>query len=146
MQVLHLKCSSCSQCPAVVPQASHAFPPTLLHPLTLPTPQIPHPLINRSITTSSQQRGVLILPGLGNSNGDYSKLAGLLQSKYGLTVSVAEVARLDWARNFLALTDGVWCYREGEACACVRACGCVCVRVCVCSSSQACGLTCVLAL
>lgn len=53
------------------------------------------------------QRGVVILPGLGNSSSDYSELQDTLQAKR-LSVKVADVKRYDWARNAAALTDINW--------------------------------------
>ncbi|GAX73111.1 hypothetical protein CEUSTIGMA_g564.t1 [Chlamydomonas eustigma] len=55
----------------------------------------------------AQKRGVLILPGLGNNKADYHDLSIFLK-ELGLTVEVAAIARLDWSRNALALTDGNW--------------------------------------
>jgi len=46
-----------------------------------------------------------MLPGLGNSSGDYHKFAELLQDKYNCDVEIAQVARIDWARNAAGLTD-----------------------------------------
>lgn len=42
---------------------------------------------------------MLILPGLGNSDGDYAPLAHSLLSAGHRSVSVARVARHDWLRN-----------------------------------------------
>jgi predicted dienelactone hydrolase len=50
---------------------------------------------------------VVILPGLGNSAADYADLADSLRAR-GLAVRVADVARLDWGRNALALRDPAW--------------------------------------
>ncbi len=52
-------------------------------------------------------RWLLCVAGLGNSADDYEALAQRLRSQ-GLAVEVAQVARLDWGRNALALTDGNW--------------------------------------
>ena len=49
-------------------------------------------------------RGVLILPGLGNSKADYSDLADALRERDFEPV-VADVARVDWLRNAAGLTD-----------------------------------------
>jgi NAD(P)H-hydrate repair Nnr-like enzyme with NAD(P)H-hydrate epimerase domain len=59
----------------------------------------------RGSNSDPAQRGVLILPGLGNNAADYTKLAGLLQEK-GMAVQVAQVERIDWSRNAAALTYG----------------------------------------
>jgi NAD(P)H-hydrate repair Nnr-like enzyme with NAD(P)H-hydrate epimerase domain len=59
----------------------------------------------RSSTSGPPQRGVLILPGLGNNAADYTKLADLLQDK-GMAVQVAQIERIDWSRNAAALTNG----------------------------------------
>ena len=48
------------------------------------------------------RRRVVILPGLGNCDADYSRLAALLRSR-GAAVKVARVARIDWARNAAGL-------------------------------------------
>lgn len=58
-------------------------------------------------SSNSTNRGVLILPGLGNCTEDYDQLKVDLQ-KRGLTVQVAKVARPDWSRNAAALTDDRW--------------------------------------
>lgn len=63
---------------------------------------------NASASTSSgASRGVLLLPGLGNNAADYDDLAARLRSM-GMAVQVAPVARIDWSRNALALTDINW--------------------------------------
>lgn len=46
-----------------------------------------------------------MLPGLGNSSADYHAFAELLQEKYNCDVEIAQVARIDWARNAAGLTD-----------------------------------------
>mmetsp|Transcript_42427 Transcript_42427/g.100690 ORF Transcript_42427/g.100690 Transcript_42427/m.100690 type:complete len:329 (+) Transcript_42427:170-1156(+) len=47
-------------------------------------------------------RAVVILPGLGNSSGDYTALSTLLTDR-GLHVETASVARIDWMRNAAGL-------------------------------------------
>lgn len=47
---------------------------------------------------TAPRRGVVLLPGLGNSRGDYDALVQQLRSR-GLAVQVADVARVDWLRN-----------------------------------------------
>ena len=56
---------------------------------------------------AAPRRGVLVLPGLGNSAADYADLAAKLRAR-GLAVAVAPVERYDWARNALALADPNW--------------------------------------
>lgn len=50
------------------------------------------------------QRGVVILPGLGNSAADYAAISADLKER-GLAVEVARVSRPDWLRNAAGLTD-----------------------------------------
>lgn len=56
-------------------------------------------------TCRASKRGVVLLPGLGNSSADYHKFAELLQEKYSCDVEIAQVSRIDWARNAAGLTD-----------------------------------------
>eukprot|EP00892_Ulva_mutabilis_P010479 jgi/Ulvmu1/7803/UM004_0032.1 len=58
-----------------------------------------------SVACRASKRGVVMLPGLGNSSADYGKFAEVLQDKYNCDVEIAEVARIDWARNAAGLTD-----------------------------------------
>ena len=55
-------------------------------------------------TCARSQRGVVVLPGLGNSYRDYIDMAALLEAK-GLLVEVAQVARADWFRNAAGLRN-----------------------------------------
>ena len=50
------------------------------------------------------KKGVLILPGLGNSYKDYAELAERLHAR-DFDVEIAQVARADWLRNAAGLTD-----------------------------------------
>lgn len=54
---------------------------------------------------AAEKQPVVILPGLGNSSGDYDKLSELLEGRYSCDVEVAPVNRLDWGRNAAGLTD-----------------------------------------
>ena len=55
---------------------------------------------------ATTQRAIVILPGLGNNQSDYTKLSSLLTSKDpSLVVTTANVSRLDWARNARGLLD-----------------------------------------
>jgi alpha-beta hydrolase superfamily lysophospholipase len=56
-------------------------------------------------STTSPDRAVVILPGLGNNAADYAPLAATLQAIHGLHVEAAPVTRLDWARNASGLLD-----------------------------------------
>lgn len=47
---------------------------------------------------------VVILPGLGNATGDYDALKSDLEALQ-LTAKVANVARIDWARNAAGVVD-----------------------------------------
>ena len=58
----------------------------------------------RAVQTSCIQRGVVVLPGLGNNSKDYAILAEDLR-KRGLKVDIAKVTRLDWFRNAAGLFD-----------------------------------------
>jgi hypothetical protein len=49
-------------------------------------------------------RGVLILPGLGNSAKDYEALSEALRTK-GLDPEIVAIARADWLRNAAGLRD-----------------------------------------
>ncbi len=57
--------------------------------------------------TTPLARSVVILPGLGNSAGDYGDLADALR-RQGAHVEVVQVSRIDWSRNAAALTDANW--------------------------------------
>jgi hypothetical protein len=50
------------------------------------------------------KKGVVILPGLGNSYKDYEALAEDL-SERDFDVQIAQVIRADWLRNSAGLTD-----------------------------------------
>ena len=47
---------------------------------------------------AQRRRGVVVLPGLGNADGDYGDLVRQLRNR-DMVVSVARVARYDWLRN-----------------------------------------------
>ena len=53
---------------------------------------------------SARPPAVVILPGLGNATGDYDALKADLE-KLQLTARVANVARIDWARNAAGVVD-----------------------------------------
>lgn len=53
---------------------------------------------------AGKQRGVVILPGLGNAAGDYAAISEDLRA-HGLAVATAPVARWQWLRNAAGLTD-----------------------------------------
>ena len=55
-------------------------------------------------TECQAQRGVVILPGLGNNSEDYDPLAKAIRER-GLLVDTAKIARLDWGRNAAGLLD-----------------------------------------
>jgi hypothetical protein len=59
---------------------------------------------SRGSAASAQPRGVLILPGLGNSSADYGTLAERLTHR-GFEVEIAPVNRADWLRNAAGLID-----------------------------------------
>lgn len=87
---------------------SHAFPRARAALPALKTRVQPcKAVIGEDDAPSAPKRGVLILPGLGNSAADYSPLRAVLEAK-GYKVSTAPVSRLDWSRNAAALTDGAW--------------------------------------
>lgn len=78
----------------------------------------------------SQAPAVVILPGLGNCSADYDALKADLETR-SLTARVANVARIDWARNAAGVVDinywkGTlcptptvnWCAVHVEPCAC----------------------------
>lgn len=54
--------------------------------------------------TKQHNRGVVIMPGLGNSQNDYKALAELLTQE-GLVVEIAGVNRVDWLRNAAGVVD-----------------------------------------
>lgn len=54
--------------------------------------------------SSGRRQGVLLLPGLGNSAGDYGGLKTKLEER-GFVVEVAPVQRIDWLRNAAGLKD-----------------------------------------
>lgn len=56
---------------------------------------------------SRPQRGVIILPGLGNNQADYTALSAQLEAR-GYAVETVPIARIDWSRNAAALTDPNW--------------------------------------
>jgi hypothetical protein len=56
----------------------------------------------RAFDTS--KRGVLILPGLGNSAKDYEALSGALHAQ-GLHPEIVPIVRVDWLRNAAGLRD-----------------------------------------
>lgn len=59
---------------------------------------------SRAEGKSKQTRGVVIMPGLGNSKNDYKALAELLTEE-GLTAEIASVNRIDWLRNAAGVVD-----------------------------------------
>jgi hypothetical protein len=59
-------------------------------------------------SAGGSKRAVVVLPGLGNDAGDYAPLSGLLREAGAAHVSVAPVARWNWALNALALKDKAW--------------------------------------
>ena len=54
--------------------------------------------------TKQHKRGLVIMPGLGNSKYDYKALAELLAQE-GLVVEIAGVNRVDWLRNAAGVVD-----------------------------------------
>eukprot|EP00798_Chlamydomonas_sp_ICE-L_P010648 gene10648-12328_t len=65
-------------------------------------------LDSTGVALCAAKRGVILLPGLGNNDADYATLAAYLAAEQGLVVRVAPVARIDWSRNALALSDSNW--------------------------------------
>jgi len=63
---------------------------------------------NGAATSIPPRRAIVILPGLGNDAGDYAELADILRQAGAAHVSVASVARWNWALNALALKEGAW--------------------------------------
>lgn len=57
-----------------------------------------------SNASQKKNRGVVIMPGLGNSKIDYKALAELLTNE-GLVVEIAGVNRIDWLRNAAGVVD-----------------------------------------
>ena len=57
-----------------------------------------------SNAVQQKSRGVVIMPGLGNSKNDYKALAELLTEE-GLVVEIAGVNRVDWLRNAAGVVD-----------------------------------------
>ncbi|CAG9461014.1 unnamed protein product [Pedinophyceae sp. YPF-701] len=60
---------------------------------------------SRAVAARASKRAVVVLPGLGNNAKDYDGLADLLRDRLDVHVDVAQVARLDWARNAAGLVD-----------------------------------------
>lgn len=56
---------------------------------------------------AGRQRGVVILPGLGNAAGDYAAISEDLRA-HGLAVATAPVARWQWLLNAAGLTDAAY--------------------------------------
>lgn len=65
---------------------------------------------SRLQASKGQQRGVVILPGLGNNAADYDAISADLKIR-GLAVATAQVSRPDWLRNAAGLTT--WDYWRG---------------------------------
>ena len=80
--------------------------------LTSPSPSTSSRCRQRHVTASASRRGVVILPGLGNSKADYDDLVADLAQKSSekgeedsLYVTTVDVARIDWLRNAAGVLD-----------------------------------------
>jgi hypothetical protein len=60
-----------------------------------------------SVSVAAANKGVVILPGLGNNSEDYRALAASLQRRH-FDVEIADVARVDWLRNAAGLLDAAY--------------------------------------
>jgi len=63
------------------------------------------PQRNSVVLRANSPRTVVILPGLGNNSVDYAELKNSLKTEYDYNVEVANISRLDWARNAQGLLD-----------------------------------------
>ena len=62
------------------------------------------PSAARLIRCSAARPAVVILPGLGNASGDYKQLEADFTAMGSIT-RVAQVRRIDWARNASGIVD-----------------------------------------